>query len=268
MWSFVPTLYVAVLFWAARATVPGTCGGSCDGPDTAGCQGFPSCVCRFPSGYNDGKNGSCVQTKCFDGVSKLTLKECGKSCGNGCRCLHYTQKANTRLFATISSSKACEKNVEGVRIAKELGTGYTLDTCKAACKEPCQAIDFFTSTGRCNLYDLVCKTPLSAVDGASSYTRNGFECTEESQPDPPPSPTPPTPPPPPPHQCCCLHSVGPLPTHKKTEGQCQTDFCLGVSKWAPRTCPCTCKGTGDAKEIACCDKDTTNGTSLAAELFM
>lgn len=48
----------------------------------------------------------------------------------------------------------------------------TLESCKAFCKETvgCVAIDFFTKTAWCNLFDEVCSEPLASSNGASSYS--------------------------------------------------------------------------------------------------
>jgi len=74
-------------------------------------------------------------------------------------------------WAAISETAACAKNSDGVVASSNLGKGYTLETCQAACAQrgACVAVDYFASTDQCNLYDSACEHPLQMKHNASSY---------------------------------------------------------------------------------------------------
>lgn len=61
--------------------------------------------------------------------------------------------------------------MEGIAWTEGKGAGYTLATCKSACEQDgdCVAIDFYTATKWCNLYDQANSTPTRIGSGASSY---------------------------------------------------------------------------------------------------
>ena len=70
----------------------------------------------------------------------------------------------------ISSTAACETNNEGITLTYG-ANGYTLTTCKTKCIETpvCAAIDFYTGSGWCNLFDTPCTSPMRTIHGATSY---------------------------------------------------------------------------------------------------
>lgn len=74
-------------------------------------------------------------------------------------------------WAVISESAACEVNSENIRRTSALGAGHTLSSCKLACEasKSCVAIDFYTSTNWCNLFDEACSTPQRKRYRASSH---------------------------------------------------------------------------------------------------
>merc|ERR1719510_2341730 len=73
-------------------------------------------------------------------------------------------------WATISSTKACEVNNEG--ITRTFGRrGFTLETCQQRClnTEDCVAVDFYARSGWCNLFNKACTNPLREKAQSSSY---------------------------------------------------------------------------------------------------
>jgi len=81
----------------------------------------------------------------------------------------------TSGWELISDSKACERNNEG--ISRTFGQrGFTLESCQARCEstDGCVAIDFYSRSGWCNLYNEACANPLRGGRGSpSSYRREG-----------------------------------------------------------------------------------------------
>merc|ERR1712012_13089 len=86
----------------------------------------------------------------------------------------------TGKFQLISADAACEVNDEGIK--RTFGDkGFSLESCQKRCLETtgCVAIDFFTGSGWCNLFDEACSTPKRVGDGSSSYRlKSGDKCAE------------------------------------------------------------------------------------------
>jgi len=64
-------------------------------------------------------------------------------------------------WTEVHRKASCEKNKDGI-VRLWGGGGPELEDCKQKCVEEydnCKAIDFFTDTGWCNIYDAVCKSP-------------------------------------------------------------------------------------------------------------
>lgn len=81
-------------------------------------------------------------------------------------------------YILISSSRACEANSEG--ITRNFGeTGFTLDSCRSLCnsERSCEAFDFFSETGWCNLFDRACSNPREMKDGSSSFQKKVLHST-------------------------------------------------------------------------------------------
>lgn len=73
-------------------------------------------------------------------------------------------------WTLISPTAACEANSEG--IVRTFGASpFTLASCQSECRNTvgCVAIDFYSETGWCNLFDVACSLPARTRDGASSY---------------------------------------------------------------------------------------------------
>lgn len=74
----------------------------------------------------------------------------------------------------ISSSAACEDNAEGIKRTFG-GAGFTLESCKMRCAGNCRAIDFYSDSKWCNLFDSPCQSPNRVGSGASSYRKAAAE---------------------------------------------------------------------------------------------
>eukprot|EP00440_Ansanella_granifera_P070206 gb/GFBE01076174.1/.p1 GENE.gb/GFBE01076174.1/~~gb/GFBE01076174.1/.p1 ORF type:complete len:499 (+),score=132.46 gb/GFBE01076174.1/:1-1497(+) len=74
-------------------------------------------------------------------------------------------------WPVISMSAACEVNHEGIERIKGI-EGHTFESCKELCRQTpsCAAIDFYSGSGWCNVFDKACTKP-STTDwfGAQSY---------------------------------------------------------------------------------------------------
>merc|ERR1712012_1107098 len=85
---------------------------------------------------------------------------------------------STGKFQLISADAACEVNDEGIK--RTFGDkGFSLESCQKRCLETtgCVAIDFYTGSGWCNLFDEACSTPKRVGDGSSSYRlKSGDKC--------------------------------------------------------------------------------------------
>lgn len=86
---------------------------------------------------------------------------------------------SVNAWIPISTKYACEENDDGSRPASVDRLGHQanltggLHACQGLCNEytGCQAVDWFNSTRRCNLYATPCLKPTAAWDGASSYQK-------------------------------------------------------------------------------------------------
>eukprot|EP00039_Didymoeca_costata_P001676 m.54199 g.54199 ORF g.54199 m.54199 type:complete len:961 (+) comp10911_c0_seq1:172-3054(+) len=74
-------------------------------------------------------------------------------------------------WSLISDFAACEQNNEGVH-AFSMEHAVNVQACKEICQRYsiCNAIDYYTQTGSCRLYEKSCSEPLSVMHGATSYT--------------------------------------------------------------------------------------------------
>mmetsp|Transcript_61331 Transcript_61331/g.109287 ORF Transcript_61331/g.109287 Transcript_61331/m.109287 type:complete len:777 (-) Transcript_61331:67-2397(-) len=93
---------------------------------------------------------------------------------------HHSQSESSaehisKVWLPISTSKACEDNHEGIAFMDH-APGFTIDTCKKHCEETekCVAVDFYSESTWCILYDKACKAPLRSMSGSSSH-RLGVE---------------------------------------------------------------------------------------------
>lgn len=81
------------------------------------------------------------------------------------------QASASESFSAISETAACE----GSSDIRRLGTPKVknLEGCQQQCRrtDGCMAVDFYSKTSWCNLYDRACSKPSRAHDGASSYKR-------------------------------------------------------------------------------------------------
>lgn len=78
---------------------------------------------------------------------------------------------NSPSWTVYSKNKACEgPEVQKKRITFATNAG-TFDCCKQFCEITCGcvAIDYFATSGWCNLYHTPCSTPTKTADGGSSY---------------------------------------------------------------------------------------------------
>lgn len=79
------------------------------------------------------------------------------------------------IWEPISLNAACETNNDRqAHIRRNWGSyGFNLESCKSRCEntQGCQGIDFYRSSGWCNLYNHPCKYPTAAHDGSSSWKR-------------------------------------------------------------------------------------------------
>lgn len=75
------------------------------------------------------------------------------------------------MWNEIHKSKACEHSKEGIPSLSSGTKAESFENCKLRCelRTQCVAIDFYQNTKWCILYTEACLTPLSDVDGASSY---------------------------------------------------------------------------------------------------
>jgi len=85
---------------------------------------------------------------------------------------HYGAQQGQFTWVQISGTAACETNGDGIKRSKGLGYNYNLNSCKNACAGNCQAIDFYQTTGWCNLYNAPCHSPRTYKDGATSWRKN------------------------------------------------------------------------------------------------
>mmetsp|Transcript_92846 Transcript_92846/g.178255 ORF Transcript_92846/g.178255 Transcript_92846/m.178255 type:complete len:698 (+) Transcript_92846:48-2141(+) len=76
----------------------------------------------------------------------------------------------SKEWKTISWTAACEQNSQGIPDIFSKG-GFSFARCKDKCEKTdnCLAIDFYSQTGWCILYDTPCTTPLKVKDGSSSH---------------------------------------------------------------------------------------------------
>jgi hypothetical protein len=80
----------------------------------------------------------------------------------------------TKDWWVIKADSACQENTDGIMVSDSFGSGYTPQSCQAECQDGCQAVDFFSATGWCNLYDRPCAHPTLEADGASSFRKSYF----------------------------------------------------------------------------------------------
>jgi len=75
-----------------------------------------------------------------------------------------------KVWKPISLTAACEINYEGI-LRTFGGEGFSLTSCQDRCIQTtgCVAIDFYVSSGWCNLFDVACTQPQRRLYGASSY---------------------------------------------------------------------------------------------------
>lgn len=74
-------------------------------------------------------------------------------------------------WTSIYKDAACETNLENIERREFVEAVENLGTCQEICarKEWCKAVDFYSTTGWCNLYEQGCKTPQRKDSGATSY---------------------------------------------------------------------------------------------------
>eukprot|EP00931_Biecheleriopsis_adriatica_P024288 TRINITY_DN15173_c0_g1_i2.p1 TRINITY_DN15173_c0_g1~~TRINITY_DN15173_c0_g1_i2.p1 ORF type:complete len:722 (-),score=62.29 TRINITY_DN15173_c0_g1_i2:158-2323(-) len=100
---------------------------------------------------------------------------------------HQMERQISGDWIVISNTLACESNGDGVTRMQSLGRNHTLEDCEKACNKTwprkevryakdartegdgkCRAIDFYRSSGWCNLYDYACEKPTRSLHGSSS----------------------------------------------------------------------------------------------------
>jgi len=86
----------------------------------------------------------------------------------------YSAGATIRVvqaeWALGSDAAGCEVNDQGIN--RTFGSdGFTLESCKEKCEQEskCMAIDYYSETGWCNLFDVSCSSPSFVLHGASHH---------------------------------------------------------------------------------------------------
>jgi len=87
---------------------------------------------------------------------------------NGASSAHLMRETE---WATISKSKACETNDEGIKPFHTVDNRLSLQDCQEECsrRAGCLAIDYYEVAGSCNLYRASCNSPKATQSGASSF---------------------------------------------------------------------------------------------------
>merc|ERR1712110_125153 len=116
-------------------------------------------------------------TQCTSDCPLLTQAVLSPASGNG-QCNPGTYQCTSGEgeceasddWVVISSTKACEVNDEG-NTRTFGGRGFSLESCRNRCMTTtgCVAIDFYTVSGWCNLFNQACTNPLRQKAGSSSY---------------------------------------------------------------------------------------------------
>lgn len=71
----------------------------------------------------------------------------------------------------IDASRACEVNSEGIERFFVATRMRDLSCCQQLCEDlcMCNAVDYYTDTSWCNLFETACSQPRKRTEGASSY---------------------------------------------------------------------------------------------------
>lgn len=80
--------------------------------------------------------------------------------------------ASSTKWRVLDGARACQGSAGIKQLGSELVGLPSLQACQAKCadRSGCRAIDYYSATQYCLLYDTPCAVPEKTHDGASSYT--------------------------------------------------------------------------------------------------